>query len=158
MAHTTKKTSKKVKAFLETLRLTANVSKSCQAVLIDRSTAYRWREEDEEFAKAWDEAIEAGYDDLEEEARRRAFEGIIRKKFDKGEPVIDPLTGEQYYEREYSDTLTIFLLKGGRPDKYRERYEHSGPGGGAIPVTISDLLKKVYAEDEDIIDPGGEEI
>jgi hypothetical protein len=38
--------------------------------------------------------------------------------------------------QEYSDTLLIFLLKGLRPEKYRERFEHSGPGkGGAILVS-----------------------
>ena len=38
--------------------------------------------------------------------------------------------------QEYSDTLLIFLLKGLRPEKYRERFEHSGTGpGGAIRVT-----------------------
>jgi hypothetical protein len=40
----------------------------------------------------------------------------------------------------------------------QNRHEISGPDGGAIPVTISDLLKKVYAEDEDIVEPPGEEV
>lgn len=96
---------------------------------IGRTTAYDWRADDEDFAKAWDEALEDALDKLELEARRRAHDGLIKKKFTpKGRPVIDPATGEQYYEREYSDTLLIFLLKGGRPEKYRERYEQKIEG------------------------------
>jgi hypothetical protein len=36
--------------------------------------------------------------------------------------------------REYSDTLLIFLLKGMRPQKYRDqaRVEHTAPDGGGI--------------------------
>jgi hypothetical protein len=46
--------------------------------------------------------------------------------------VIDPETNKPvtvpYVEHEYSDTLLIFLLKGARPEKYRERADvrHSG--------------------------------
>jgi hypothetical protein len=41
--------------------------------------------------------------------------------------------------REYSDTLLIFLLKGARPQKYRDnvRQEVSGPNGAPlIPTKI----------------------
>ncbi len=34
-----------------------------------------------------------------------------------GGPILVP-----YVEHEYSDTLLIFLLKGGRPERYRENY------------------------------------
>lgn len=34
--------------------------------------------------------------------------------------------------KRYSDVLLIFLLKGIRPDVYRERYEHTGADGGPI--------------------------
>lgn len=73
---------------------------------------------------------------LELEARRRACEGVERKKFHQGEPVIDPVTGKHYVEREYSDILLICLLKAHRPKKYRERFEqqHTGKNGKELPV------------------------
>src|SRR5947209_7038205 len=37
--------------------------------------------------------------------------------------------------RKYSDHLLQTMLKGRRPDVYRERYEHSGPGGAPLPTT-----------------------
>jgi len=101
--------------------------------------AYKWRAADAEFAKAWDGAVEEALDLLELEARRRAHDGLVKKKFGKdGDPVIDPTTGKQYYEREYSDTLMIFLLKGGRPEKYRENIRQEQSGEVVIRVQYGD--------------------
>lgn len=82
-------------------------------------TAYRWRREMPEFAKAWDEAKILGLDKLEDELLRRAHDGVEKLVFYKGRKL-------KHTIREYSDTLGIFLLKGGKPEKYRERVEHSG--------------------------------
>jgi transposase-like protein len=89
-----------------------NVSRACEAVDVTRMTAYRWRTEDEAFARAWDEAKAIGLDALEDEATRRAFEGCDKPVFHQGVKCGTI--------REYSDTLAIFLLKGGKPEKYRE--------------------------------------
>lgn len=95
-----------------------NVSRACEAVDIARMTAYEWREADGEFAAAWDRAKAIGLDALEDEATRRAFEG-----FDK--PIVHQGIITETV-KEYSDTLAIFLLKGGKPEKYKDRVEHSG--------------------------------
>lgn len=110
----TKGTALKKTRILATIRATGgNVSKACEAAGISRRTVYNWREEDLVFAAAWDEAVEFGTDELEEEARRRAFAGVDEPVFYQGE--------ECGAVRKYSDTLLIFLLKGRKPDKYRER-------------------------------------
>lgn len=132
-----KPTPKKLREFLELLAGNGNVTVSAEACNLNRRELYRRRDEDEEFAAAWDAAMEEATDHLEAEARRRAVEGLVQKKFDKdGCPVIDPETGQQYFERAYSDTLLIFLLKGARPEKFRDRQqlEHTGPGGEALPA------------------------
>ncbi len=129
------------KAFLKTLAATGNVLRACKICKHTRSAVYQERETNAEFAKRWANALEDAGDLLEGEANRRAYEGVARKKFTgKGEPVIDPETGRQYVEQEYSDALLIFLLKGVKPDKFRERIsaEHSGPKGKAIEVAIAD--------------------
>lgn len=91
-------------------------------------TAYNWRSENQEFAAQWESAKEAGVDALEDEARRRAFEGTGKPVFHQG---IECGTIQ-----EYSDTLTIFLLKGARPEKYRERVstELTGKDGGPVQI------------------------
>jgi hypothetical protein len=116
VANRTIRTPEKGEKFLKKLRETGgNVSRACKAEGIGRRTAYEWRAADEAFARAWDEAVEAGLDDLEQEAYRRAFKGTRKPVYQKGACV--------GYIREYSDTLTIFLLKGGRPEKFRERFD-----------------------------------
>lgn len=112
-------TPKKREKFCQVLEATGgNVSAACKAVSLARSTAYLHKSQNEEFARDWDDAIEAGTDNLEQEARRRAYEGTEKPVFYQGV--------ECGTIREFSDTLTIFLLKGNRPDKYRERSEVIG--------------------------------
>jgi hypothetical protein len=128
----TERTPEKGEKFLRKLRSTGgNVSRACKAEGLTRSAAYAWRAVDEVFRAAWDEAVEAGLDDLEQEARRRAFKGTLKPVYYKG--------CEVGQIREYSDTLMIFLLKGGRPQKFRERVEHMGRDGGPIETSNVDL-------------------
>ncbi len=91
---------------------TCNVGKACKAVDISRYTAYRWRKEIEAFRDAWDDAMKAGVTALEDEAHRRAFEGIDEPIVHQG-VIMDT-------KKAYSDTLAIFLLKAHAPEKYRE--------------------------------------
>ncbi len=146
------------RGFLASLADGGNVRLACEAAKIERSTAYRLRESDETFAAAWNDALDQAADLLEEEARRRAYDGVRRLKFYKGRPVMVPVVDadglvvkdkdgnpelKPYTEQEYSDTLIIFLLKGARPEKYRERadVQHSGPGGG--PIEVSDARERL---------------
>jgi hypothetical protein len=109
-----KKRAQQKRSFLRLMRDTGgNVSRSCESAGISRPTAYEWRESDPEFAAQWNQSVEFGTDELEEEARRRAFAGVDEPVFYQGE--------ECGTVRKYSDTLLIFLLKGRKPDKYRER-------------------------------------
>lgn len=126
MANLTKLTPEKMARFLEALSDTANVSAAAKKIRISRQYMYQVREEDEEFAAAWDEAVKLGTAALEDEAVRRAKDGTLKPVFYKGVKVGTV--------REYSDTLLIFLLKARDPDKYAERVkkEVSGPGGAPI--------------------------
>jgi hypothetical protein len=134
----TKLTPKKRAAFLAELARTGNVTLAAQEAKVHRTHVYQWRESDPDFAVAWDAALDQAADLLEEEARRRAYEGVPRLKFNRGKPIMVPVVGADgltvrdkdgnvemvpYIEHEYSDTLLIFLLKGIRPEKYRERSE-----------------------------------
>jgi len=128
--------------FLRLLRDTANVTLSADGAGIGRSWVYEERWRDESFAAEWDGALEEATDALEFEARRRAIKGITRKKFtSQGAPVVDPETGDQYVEYEYSDTLLICLLNAHRPEKYRHRHEVTGKDGNPLfPSTLTIVI------------------
>ena len=109
------------KAFLSALATTGVVLRACEAVGVERTTVWRRRKDDPDFAQAYKEAQHTGALLLEAEAIRRARDGLVRKQFTKaGVPIIDPATGEQYVEYQYSDHLLMMLLKRYFPDKYRE--------------------------------------
>lgn len=128
--------------FLGFLELTANVTLACNMCGLSRKTAYNWRSTVEGFADAWDASQEVGTDALEDEAIRRASNGTMKKKFTgKGEAVIDPETGEQYIEHEYSDTLLIFMLKARRPDKFKDRIDARLGGIPGQPLEVIEIVR-----------------
>jgi len=96
--------------FLQTLRETGNISAAELRADKSRASVYRARERDEEFAAAWDDALEEAADWLELEALRRAIDGIEEGRYFRGE-MIGTIT-------KYSDSLLMFLLKARRPQLY----------------------------------------
>lgn len=101
------------KKFLEVFAQIGNVTSCAREVGVLRNTVYSWRADDPEFAAAMDVAGDEAVDLLELEARRRGHDGYDKPVFQQGVQV--------GLIREYSDTLLIFLLKGLRPEKYREK-------------------------------------
>lgn len=112
--------------FVEHLKTTCNITRTCEELGLNRGEIYQWRLEDEDFAMRWEAALEIGFEAMEDEMRRRAYIGTVKMTKD----------GSTY--REYSDVLAIFLAKAHKPDKYsdRVRNEISGPGGQ--PLNLSD--------------------
>jgi hypothetical protein len=107
-----------------------------------RDCHYKWLKNDPNYVEAYLQAEDMAKDALEAEAHRRAVHGTEERE----------LTIEEQHDKDgkstgrtrklkttsrLSDTLLIFLLKGARPAKFRERYEFSGPGGG--PIQVEDL-------------------
>jgi len=125
-------------AFLEALSESCNVSKACDKAELGRSTAYDWRASDAGFAADWDRALEIGIGALEDEAHRRAFEGNDRPIVHLGK-----VTGTF---KEYSDTLTIFLLKAHRPEKYRERSDIHLKAQVAVETMTEDEIREELAQ------------
>lgn len=107
-----------------------------------RQTIKRWREEDELFAEAYNDAVADASDTLEAEARRRAVEGVVSIKWvGKGED------REPVEEVKYSDTLLLALLKAKKPDEFAERSktEISNPDGSLKPENETEAAVRIAA-------------
>ena len=90
-----KRTSAQKRLFLGAFEKTGSKTAAARAAKIDRTTHYKWLESDAEYQKEFEAAEQRSIDGLEDEAWRRAHAG--------------------------SDGLMMFLLRGLRPDRYRER-------------------------------------
>jgi hypothetical protein len=101
-------------AFLTALAEVGNVKEAAKLAGIHRTTAFRAKNADPQFAKKWAEAEQEAADLLEKEAWRRATEGTDEPVFYKGDQCGSI--------KRYSDNLLMFLLRGARPEKYRERF------------------------------------
>ncbi len=122
-----KLSSERQAAFCGALAETGFVGKACRAVDVSRRTAYQWREDDPDFAAEWDRALKIGCTALEDEAQRRAFDGVDRPVFHSGQEVGSV--------KVYSDPLTMFLLKAHFPEKYRDRADAAKSGQSVEVVT-----------------------
>ena len=89
-------------------------------------------------------AQEVAADLLESEAFKRAAFGVRKPAgWYKGKP--------GGYVREYSDILAIFLLKGLRPEKYRDRVEVRGALANIDLRQLPDHLLQRVADGEHIL-------
>src|SRR5215813_2043956 len=144
MRRGTKVPTKKIERFLNALARGFSVQRACDEIGIARKTAYKLRQRLPDLAERWAEAIEAGTDYLEDEARRRAAEGVSKPVFYQGEQCGSV--------QEFSDTLLIFLLKGRRPEKFRDN----------INLDVSGAIQVEYCNDwrgtERVIEADAEEL
>ena len=137
--------------FLEHLAATGNVKLAADAAGVGRRTVYDRRQAEKEFAAQWEDAVENAMDLLEAEAWRRAYEGVLEPVAQKGELVqvwvdrdgriVSTTDAEAANKaqpnsvrlaplmvRKYDTTLLTFMLRGGRPAKYRDHHVHQHTG------------------------------
>ena len=99
-------------AFIEALAETGIVEDACRRVVMTRTSAdnLRRRPCGVHFRRAWQAAVDYATHRIEENAHRRAREGVGRPIFRNGEQV------GTY--RHYDERLTMFLLRSYRPERY----------------------------------------
>jgi hypothetical protein len=102
---------------LEAMRQGLAPGPAAQSAGISRTQAYRWRDEDAEFAAAWEEAAALGIDLCEDEAYRRAVDGYNAR------PIYDKEGVQVGTIKDYSDGLLALILKCRRPEKYNKPAE-----------------------------------
>lgn len=100
------------RAFLAAFAHTGRIRRAAESSQVNWRNHYNWLAADAAYVEAFAEATRMAGDFLEDEAIRRAMEGVLKPIFYKGEHVDN--------ETVYSDTLLIAALKGAKPEKYRE--------------------------------------
>lgn len=132
----------KARAFLTAFAAVGTVSRAASIAGVDRRCHSTWMKDLAGYADLFAAAVDIATDVLEHEARRRAVTGLVRYRFTKdGDPVAHPVTGEPYYELEYSDTMLALILKGRRGDVFKERREVTGKDGSPLMGPPPDLTK-----------------
>lgn len=128
---------KKRRVFLDVLAKTGRVGEAARACgYTDTATLQNFRRQDEDFAEAWEHALESAADVLEDEMWRRAHDGVLDPTFYKGKIV--------GYTTKYSDAVGMFILRGLRPHKYRENAR-----GGETNINFGIAILPMTAKSED---------
>jgi hypothetical protein len=116
--------------FLAALADTGIVSVAARTAGLSTSRAYALKEQDAEFAEAWEDAEQAAVDALELEARRRAHDGVDVPVVRQKGPVLTS-DGAPLTIKHYSDRLLAFLLRAKRREQFGDRLPAPGPGAAA---------------------------
>ena len=102
--------------FLDFYKQTGSISSAARKANVSRVSVYDLRREDPGFDKLCTEARALGVDAMEDEAVRRAVEGDEQPVYKDGKVIGSRVN--------YSDLLMIFLLKGQKPEIYKDRVEN----------------------------------
>jgi hypothetical protein len=120
-------THPKKRAFLAAYSICGSLTQAAKRAKIERRIHYHWLR-DPDYAEAFAEAREQAGDALEDEAMRRAHAG--------------------------SDTLVIFLLKGFRPERYRERFDARLSGEIGVATLARDIIDGAQQAETDTFPAG----
>lgn len=134
----------KKRAFLAAYEECGTISRACKSAQVSRTNVYNWLADDAEFAEAFEHAKLCFAETLEDEAKRRAVDGIEIPLCNKNGEVVG-------YKHVYSDTLLIFLLNGALPDKYAQRNKNENHNSGAVNVNVSGKLAGMSDEEIDAL-------
>lgn len=137
-------------AFLTELGRLGTVTAAAEAVGVCRTHAYELRRSDPEFAEAFTEALEEAADRLEEEARRRAVEGVELPLMHGGKRVLDD-DGHPLTIRRHSDALLLALLKARRPLIFRDRLTPDGNAQNGSAPDLTSLRERLAKALEDAV-------
>jgi transposase len=111
------------KRFLEAFEVSCSIQKAARWANIHRQTHYDWLRKDATYPARFAEARERATQTLEDEAVRRAVEGVRRPVLYRGKQVY--IQGKPLFDIEYSDQLLIRLLEAFNPEKYGRRVEQT---------------------------------
>jgi hypothetical protein len=118
----------RARAFLAAYRESCNITKSAKAAGVGVRQHYRWLEKYPKYRAAFERAQVVAAQWLEDKAVEGATDGWLEPVFYQGMPV--------GAVRRFDLSMRQFLLRGAKPDKYRQSAELTGPGGGPIEAKL----------------------
>ncbi|WEK47442.1 MAG: hypothetical protein P0Y56_03900 [Candidatus Andeanibacterium colombiense] len=129
-------TAERQRTFIAELAATGIVAEAARRIGCSLEALYRLRHKAgaEEFAAAWDLAVDRGVMRLEDGALARAIEGEERMVVSAGQ-----LVGT---ERRHNEALVMFFLRSRRGSRYAREAQH-GPGH-----PLYERVKAHYAEEQ----------
>lgn len=146
------KRTAKVYVFLAAIRVCPNITRAAKAAKISASLHHRRYKTNELYAKVFDAAWAEGVQAMEDLATDRAmfgwqepvvYQGQISLEPDPTKPLqLNPETGEMEPVMRPVTITKIdnghlqFMLRGAKPEKYRERHTVTGKDGGPIEGKI----------------------
>jgi hypothetical protein len=129
--------------FLAAFEACGSVAKAARWAKVARTSHFEWMREDPTYRPRFIEAEKQAACGLEDEAVRRAREGVRKLVLYKGQPVY--VHGEPLYETEYSDRLLERLLEANNPEKFKRRNETTFQWSGDPRELSPELLEKLEA-------------
>ncbi len=124
-------TRRKLVLFIKALEHHGNATYALKKANAARGWIYYWRQKDQEFRDAFEEARSCGLEILRDEAHRRAYEGVSQEVWHQGD-----VCG---HVQKYSDTLLMFLIKQSDPS-YREHFQIDHGNVGSRPFIFQMAL------------------
>jgi hypothetical protein len=121
--------------FLAAFAASGSVGRASRWARIHRQSHYFWLAADPSYPARFRQAEVQAARTLEDEAVRRAHEGLRKPVWYKGRIV--------GYETEYSDTLLLAVLKANNPDKFRDRIEQVNIQDIDIDKLSPEMLDKI---------------
>jgi len=124
----------RARAFLAVYRRTCNITAAARAAKINPRRHYRWLAKYPKYAEAFERAKIVAGDFLESAAVERATAGWLEPVFYQGQKCGSV--------RRFDGGLMQFLLRGAKPEKYKNSAELTGPNGGPIQATLEVVFVK----------------
>lgn len=124
--------------FLEEYARCGTIGEAARRANVGRASHFVWMNDDPEYKARFNDAKEEACDLLISEARRRAAEGVEEPVFFQGQQCGTVL--------KYSDNLLMFLIKGWRPEIYRDQWKGELQHTGVMAVSRGPDLKVLSDE------------
>lgn len=121
-------TNRRQRAFLAAYVRTAAIKKAARFIHASAKSHYRWLHGDPRYRECFQQARRVLADAAEEEVYRRAYAGYDTPILYQGEV--------KGYYKSYSDTLAMFMLKGLKPEVYRDSAGVPFEGPTSITITV----------------------